>query len=73
MLGPWRILDAGSGTGHHLARIATVLSPPAIGLGVDISKLNTVGDLQGGMEEAESLLGLKVVSLKEAALRTAAT
>jgi len=36
--GQWFVLDAGSGTGHHLARIATVLSPPAIGLGVDISR-----------------------------------
>jgi 23S rRNA (guanine745-N1)-methyltransferase len=36
-LGQWFVLDAGSGTGHHLARIATVLSP-AIGLGVDISR-----------------------------------
>jgi rsbT co-antagonist protein RsbR len=27
-------------------------------LGVDLSKLNTIGDLQGGIEEAERLLGL---------------
>jgi 23S rRNA (guanine745-N1)-methyltransferase len=36
--GEWCVLDAGSGTGHHLARIATALSPPAVGLGLDISK-----------------------------------
>jgi 23S rRNA (guanine745-N1)-methyltransferase len=35
--GRWRILDAGSGTGHHLARIADMLPTPAIGLGLDIS------------------------------------
>ena len=29
-------------------------------LGVDLSKLNTVGDLQGGLEEAERILGIKV-------------
>ena len=29
-------------------------------LGVDLSKLNTVGDLQGGIEEAERLLGYRV-------------
>jgi 23S rRNA (guanine745-N1)-methyltransferase len=37
-LGRWCILDAGSGTGHHLARIAAALARPAIGLGLDISK-----------------------------------
>ena len=33
----WRILDAGSGTGHHLANIAKVLSPDVVSLGLDIS------------------------------------
>ncbi len=33
-----------------------------VALGIDLTKLNTVGDLQGGMEEAERLLGLRVVS-----------
>jgi hypothetical protein len=37
-LGPWRILDAGSGTGHHLTRVAATLARPVIGLGLDISK-----------------------------------
>jgi 23S rRNA (guanine745-N1)-methyltransferase len=32
------IVDAGSGTGHHLARIAARLPGPVIGLGLDISK-----------------------------------
>ncbi len=32
------ILDAGSGTGHHLARIAARLPEPVISLGFDISK-----------------------------------
>lgn len=35
-----------------------------VALGVDLSKVNTMGDLQGGLEEAERLLGLKVVSLE---------
>jgi len=35
---PWRILDAGSGTGHHLARVVNALTGPVIGLGLDISK-----------------------------------
>ena len=34
----WCILDAGSGTGHHLARIAVTLARPVIGLGLDISR-----------------------------------
>src|SRR5437879_4053907 len=37
-LGPWRVLDAGSGTGHHLARIAEMMSGPVNALGLDISK-----------------------------------
>jgi 23S rRNA (guanine745-N1)-methyltransferase len=38
IFGQWRSLDAGSGTGHHLARIAEALAPPVVGLGLDISK-----------------------------------
>jgi len=30
-------------------------------IGVDLGKMNTVGDLQGGIEEAERLLGYTVV------------
>ena len=36
--GPACVLDAGSGTGHHLARITATLTGPVIGLGLDISK-----------------------------------
>ena len=31
-------------------------------LGVDLSKVNAVGDLQGGIEEAERLLGYEVIA-----------
>jgi rsbT co-antagonist protein RsbR len=34
-------------------------------LGVDLGSLRTVGDLQGGLEEAELLLGYKLVPIKE--------
>lgn len=34
-------------------------------IGVDLGKMNTVGDLQGGIEEAERLLGYKVVLTAE--------
>jgi rsbT co-antagonist protein RsbR len=32
-----------------------------VALGLDLAKLNTVGDLQGGIEEAERLLGYRVI------------
>jgi rsbT co-antagonist protein RsbR len=30
-------------------------------LGIDLARLNTMGDLQGGLEEAERLLGYRMV------------
>ena len=49
--------------------IVTGLSPEIaqtlVTIGVDLSKMNTVGDLQGGIEEAERLLGYKVVPVGE--------
>jgi rsbT co-antagonist protein RsbR len=38
-----------------------------VGLGLDLGKLNTVGDLQGGIEEAERLLGYRVVQADDLA------
>ena len=50
--------------------IVTGLSPEIaqtlVNIGVDLGKMNTVGDLQGGIEEAERLLGYKVVPLEPA-------
>jgi rsbT co-antagonist protein RsbR len=49
------------------AVIVTGLSPDIAQtlarIGVDLGKMNTVGDLQGGIEEAERLLGYTVVSV----------
>jgi rsbT co-antagonist protein RsbR len=49
--------------------IVTGLSPEIaqtlVTIGVDLGKMNTVGDLQGGIEEAERLLGYRVVSQGE--------
>ena len=46
--------------------IVTGLSPTIaqtlVTIGVDLGKMNTVGDLQGGVEEAERLLGFKVIN-----------
>jgi rsbT co-antagonist protein RsbR len=36
-----------------------------VALGVDLAEITTVGDLQGGLEEAERLLGYRVVRLEE--------
>jgi rsbT co-antagonist protein RsbR len=47
--------------------IVTGLSPEIaqtlVTIGVDLGKMNTVGDLQGGIEQAERLLGYKVSPL----------
>ncbi len=49
--------------------IVTGLSPEIaqtlVTIGVDLGKMNTVGDLQGGIEQAERLLGYKVVPSAE--------
>jgi rsbT co-antagonist protein RsbR len=51
--------------------IVTGLSPEIaqtlVTIGVDLTKMNTVGDLQGGIEEAEILLGYRVTSVGDAA------
>ncbi|HEY3198406.1 MAG TPA: STAS domain-containing protein [Nitrospirales bacterium] len=51
--------------------IVTGLSPEIaqtlVTIGVDLGKMNTVGDLQGGIEEAERLLGYKVAPFGEPA------
>jgi len=53
--------------------IITGLSPEIaqtlVTIGVDLGKMNTVGDLQGGIEEAEHLLGYKVVPSGDTAER----
>jgi len=54
--------------------IVTGLSPEIaqtlVTIGVDLRTMNTVGDLQGGIEEAERLLGLEVVPVIEAKPQT---
>ncbi len=49
--------------------IITGLSPEIaqtlVTIGVDLGKMNTVGDLQGGIEEADRALGYKVVLIGE--------
>jgi rsbT co-antagonist protein RsbR len=49
--------------------IVTGLSPEIaqtlVVIGVDLGKMETVGDLQGGIEKAERMLGYKVVLNEE--------
>jgi rsbT co-antagonist protein RsbR len=51
--------------------IVTGLSPEIaqtiVTIGVDLGKMNTVGDLQGGIEQAERLLGYKVIPVADTA------
>ncbi len=55
--------------------IVTGLSPELaqtlVNIGVDLSKMNTVGDLQGGIEEAERQLGYRVVPFEETSAQQA--
>ena len=55
------------------AVIVTGLSPEIaqtlVKIGVNLGKMHTVGDLQGGIEEAERVLGYKVVPIAESSER----
>jgi rsbT co-antagonist protein RsbR len=47
--------------------LSAEIAQTLVTIGVDLSKMNTVGDLQGGIEEAERLLGYELVRRGEAA------
>jgi len=47
--------------------LSSEIAQTLVNIGVDLAKMTTVGDLQGGIEEAERLLGYKVVPLGERA------
>ncbi len=73
--------DVDAAVANHLVRtvdasrlmgasvIITGLSPKIaqtlVTIGVDLSKMNTIGDLQGGLEQAERLLGFRVTRQEE--------
>ena len=48
------------GAGVIITGLSSEIAQTLVTLGVDLSKVNTVGDLQGGIEEAERLLGFIV-------------
>jgi rsbT co-antagonist protein RsbR len=45
--------------------ISPEISTTLVRIGVDLSRLRTMGDLRGGLEEAEQLLGYTVVAAKD--------
>jgi rsbT co-antagonist protein RsbR len=45
--------------------LSSEIAQTLVTIGVDLSKMNAVGDLQGGIEEAERLLGYKVMLTAE--------
>jgi len=46
--------------------LSSEIAQTLVTIGVDLSKMKTVGDLQGGIEEAERLLGYKVMMQQSA-------
>jgi rsbT co-antagonist protein RsbR len=48
------------GAGVIVTGLSADIAQTLVTIGVDLSKITTVGDLQGGIEEAERLLGFKV-------------
>ena len=48
------------GAGVIITGLSSEIAQTLVRIGVDLTKMNTVGDLQGGIEEAERLLGFKV-------------
>jgi rsbT co-antagonist protein RsbR len=77
------VLTIDSGVANHLIQTVTAarlmgasvivtglsaeVAQSLVALGIDLSKLNTIGDLQGGLEEAERLLGYRLVAAEERA------
>jgi rsbT co-antagonist protein RsbR len=53
--------------------LSSEVAQSLVGLGIELNKLNTVGDLQGGIEEAERLLGYRVVQIGGADGRPSST
>ena len=49
--------------------LSSEIAQTLVTIGVDLSKMNAVGDLQGGIEEAERLLGYKVMLTEESPVR----
>jgi rsbT co-antagonist protein RsbR len=53
------------GASAIITGLSSGIAQTLVDLGVDLSMMRTVGDLQGGLEEAERLLGYKVIQSSE--------
>ena len=54
------------GAGVIITGLSSEIAQTLVTIGVDLGKMNTVGDLQGGIEEAERLLGFRVIRTDDA-------
>jgi rsbT co-antagonist protein RsbR len=54
------------GAGVIITGLSPEIAQTLVTIGVDLTKMNAVGDLQGGIEEAERLLGFTVVRTADA-------
>ena len=54
------------GASAIITGLSSGIAQTLVDLGVDLSMMKTVGDLQGGLEEAERLLGYKVIEVAHA-------
>jgi len=58
--GDFPLLNQMMGAGVIITGLSPKIAQTLVTLGVDLSKIHTMGDLQGGLEEAERLLGYTV-------------
>ena len=54
------------GAGVIITGLSSEIAQTLVTVGVDLTKVNAVGDLQGGIEEAERLLGFTVARTRDA-------
>ena len=54
------------GTRVIVTGLSAEVAQSLVGLGIDLSKVNTIGDLQGGLEESDRILGYRTVRMSEA-------
>jgi rsbT co-antagonist protein RsbR len=54
------------GAGVIITGLSSEIAQTLVTIGVDLSKMEAVGDLQGGIEEAERLLGFRVIRTDDA-------
>jgi rsbT co-antagonist protein RsbR len=53
------------GAGVIITGLSADIAQTLVTIGVDLNKMHTVGDLQGGLEEAERQLGYRVTRVED--------